>query len=148
MKKLICALTLCSALCVQACDFTLTNDGSCPMVVIDPNNSQTLLLMPGMSGNINPSIPGIRRFQNIVPDIGPLAYLRYPETLDIYITQPGTASSRHYRIVERYCSADPNEYRLSEIVGFVANPHPRLRVQKFEPYQPAEHANADGGHSH
>ncbi len=134
--------------CAQACEFTILNDTSELVVVVDPNNHQLVVIAPGGQKKIDPSIPGLHRYRKMVPDVWPFSIVRIPETLDIYIGTARAAKGRGLRVVENYCSEEANIYAITQLKAAATNRQmfQRINVTSYIPYAAKPHQH--GAHVH
>jgi len=116
---------------VHACPFTIVNDSSDPIMVVDPHGQSAIYIKRGKSLVIDPTIHSMWK------------YIRN-EKLDFYVESENNVFHKKYQLVEAYCvTEEENELRFSELEKLLKKPTDRLSVIKYE--QPIHRENA---HSH
>ena len=108
---------------ISACPFFITNDGSVDIMVSDPYHRKSVVIEPGETETIDPTIASGWRF------------LRH-EMLDFYV-EDKTREDRfcqRYRLIEYYCTKNSNEnkLKLSDIERLSKQPPTnRLRIKAY-----------------
>ncbi len=119
------------------CTFTITNDESSPILIVDPRGDSAVHIKPGSIGEIDPTVAGW--FSRLV----------LTEKLNFYVLDSESGTLRlAYRLTEKYCTKDyktENALSFSEIKRLVGNPTDRLVVTAVERQ---EHVPHEQVHTH
>ena len=127
-KRLVSALLLLffTSIGVRACMFSITNDDKQKrvLIVVDPYHGYVMRIKPGRTETIDPTVKGF------------MGLLRHPY-LDFYVEDKDTPKDddfkRRYRLIERYCTGNPEENNLkfSDIVKLSTHPTDRLGAKTY-----------------
>ncbi len=108
---------------IVACPFTIKNDGTTDLLVIDPYHGYSVRIVPKKEKIINPTLSGV------------IGYIRH-EALDFYVESSKRQDTfyRHYRLVEKYCTKKKgeNNISLSSLANLAQNPTDRLSVKSYK----------------
>ena len=124
MKIIITILLLLVTFEIYSCPLTIINYSNQIIIVVDPRGSEAIFLKENSSAIIDPTIAN------------PLLQYVINEKLDIYYPQETHPNVfyKKYRVMEKYCSDNPEENKLtlSQILQFVDHPSKRFKVEEFE----------------
>ena len=143
MKKitaLLVTLVTINTSIVFTCPVIISNDSDSPIIVVDPNNGQSIYVKAGEQQMINPSIRGW--FDRTLAKL----WMKH-ETLDIHVMVAPNTFARKYQITEQYCASETPTLVLSEIEIFAQAPTTdRYRVATFEVVNASKHEHGDHEH--
>ena len=137
ISGIVVGLLVFSSISLFPCTFTITNDESSPILIVDPRGSTAVYIQPGSTGEIDPTVVGWfwRLFQS--------------EKLNFYVQDNESGALRlAFRLTEKYCTKDyktENALPFSEIKRLVGNPTDRLTVTAVERQKHVPHEQK---HSH
>ena len=114
---------------VHACPFTIVNDSSDPIMVVDPHDRSAIYIKPKMSLIIDPTIHSWWK------------YIRN-EKLDFYVESENNIFYKQYRFVEAYCTTEENKLHFSELEKLYKTPTKRFSVIKYEQPVHREHTHS------
>jgi len=135
-------ITTLTGLKMSACPFTITNDSTTQILVVDPNGWQAVRIAPQQTQVINPTLSWDISWEWWY-------WIRlYSEKLKIYLKHEKVDTFYlAYELTEKYCVTDfktKNRLSLSNIKELSKKPTDRLEVKVFEKPKHAAH----GTHKH
>ena len=121
----VCAASLFAGM--HACPFTIVNDSSDPIMVVDPHSQSAIYVKPKKSLIIDPTIHSMWQ------------YIRN-EKLDFYVESENNVFYKKYQLTEKYCAPEGNKLHFSELEKLYKTPTKRFSVTKYK--QPVHRKHA------